>query len=344
VIRVLVVDDFEPWRHFAASNLQTQPGLQIVGEASDGVDAVQKAQELQPDLILMDIGLPSLNGIEAARRIREKVPDAKVVFCSEHRSWDIVEEGIRTAAGYVLKSAAGKDLLPAVAAVLRGEQFLSSTLIKPNPDANKERVPNKPGSQKLLAHLPPQNVVIRHEIEFYPDDTALVDGFARVVEAVLNAGNAAIVVASEFHRAEILSRLKADRVDVDAARKQRKYIELDVDQTLAAIMLNDMPDSLLCSEWVGDVIATAKGAQKDPLRIAICGECAPTLLARGNTEGAIQLEHLWDKLTKEHGTDTLCGYIPNAVEQKESSSVLSRICAEHSAVQGRELGYLTRSR
>jgi DNA-binding NarL/FixJ family response regulator len=106
-----VVDDYEPWRRFVSTTLQKQPGLQIIGEAVDGLEAVQKAQQLQPDLILLDIGLPTLNGIEAARRIRELSPKSKILFVSDNRSWDIVEEALRTGAvGYVVNSDAAREL------------------------------------------------------------------------------------------------------------------------------------------------------------------------------------------------------------------------------------------
>jgi DNA-binding NarL/FixJ family response regulator len=126
-VRVLLVDDFEPWQRFAATTLRNQPELEIVGNVSDGLEAVQKAQELQPDLILLDIGLPTLNGIEAARRIGELSPKSKILFVSENRSWDIAEEALRSGGnGYVVKSNAESELLPAVAAVLQGKPFVSS--------------------------------------------------------------------------------------------------------------------------------------------------------------------------------------------------------------------------
>lgn len=129
IVQILVVDDFLPWRRFVASMLQVQPRLQIAGEASDGLEAVQKAQQLQPDLILLDIGLPTLNGIQAARRIRELSPKSKILFLSEHRSWDIVKEALRTGAvGYVVKSDAGRELLSAVEAVLQGKLFIGASL------------------------------------------------------------------------------------------------------------------------------------------------------------------------------------------------------------------------
>jgi len=123
--RVLVVDDYEPWRRYACSMLKSQPELQVIGEVSDGLVAVQKAQELQPDLILLDLGLPSLNGIEAARRICKCAPHAKVLFTTENSSWDIAEEALCTGAqGYVVKSDASSELLIAVNTVLRGERFI----------------------------------------------------------------------------------------------------------------------------------------------------------------------------------------------------------------------------
>ena len=128
-IRVLVVEDFEPWLRFISSELQKLSNLQAIGEVSDGQEAVQQAQELQPDLILLDIGLPTINGIEAARRIREVSPASKILFVSENRSPEIAEQALNTGAGgYVLKSDAASDLLPAIKAVLQGKRFVSPSL------------------------------------------------------------------------------------------------------------------------------------------------------------------------------------------------------------------------
>jgi len=108
-IRVLVVEDCEPWRRHFSTALQKQPELQVIGEVSDGLEAVQKAQEKQPDLVLLDIGLPSLNGLEVARRIRKVSAASRILFVSENRSADIAEEALSTgASGYVVKSDCGK--------------------------------------------------------------------------------------------------------------------------------------------------------------------------------------------------------------------------------------------
>jgi len=128
-VRVLVVDDFEPWRDYVRSALKTQPELQVVGEASDGLEAVQKSQELQPDLILLDIGLPTMNGIESARRIKQLAPGAKILFASENSDVDVVRVALSDGArGYILKADAGHELLPAIEAVLRGDRFVSKRL------------------------------------------------------------------------------------------------------------------------------------------------------------------------------------------------------------------------
>jgi DNA-binding NarL/FixJ family response regulator len=126
LIPVLVVDDNEPFRRFVRATLSTKPELKIISEVSDGLEAVQKALELQPALIVLDIGLPGLNGLEAGRRIRKLSPKSTILFLSQESSPEIVQEALRLGAlGFVIKAHAARDLLIAVEAVLRKEQFVS---------------------------------------------------------------------------------------------------------------------------------------------------------------------------------------------------------------------------
>jgi DNA-binding NarL/FixJ family response regulator len=128
-VRVLVVEDFAPFRQFIASALAKRSDLQIVGEASDGEEAVQKAKELQPDLVLLDIGLPTQNGIEAAQQIRQVASESKIIFVTQESSADVVQKALNSGAqGYVVKTKAATELLAAAEAVLDGKQFLSSGL------------------------------------------------------------------------------------------------------------------------------------------------------------------------------------------------------------------------
>jgi DNA-binding NarL/FixJ family response regulator len=111
---ILLVDDFEPWRRVVCSMVKKEPGLSIICEVSDGLEAVQKAVELKPDLVMLDIGLPTINGIEAARRIRQISPNSKIGLLSQDNSLDVVQVALSTGAqGYV----------HTIDAALRGEGF-----------------------------------------------------------------------------------------------------------------------------------------------------------------------------------------------------------------------------
>ena len=130
-VRILVVDDSEPWRQQVCSILQTRPGLRVIAQAADGLEAVQKAQELKPDLILLDIGLPSLNGIEVAHQVSRRIPDATILFVSQNNDPDLVAVARSNGAkGYVLKIDVNRELLLAIEAVLRGEHFASTGLTR----------------------------------------------------------------------------------------------------------------------------------------------------------------------------------------------------------------------
>ena len=126
-VRILVVEDFETFRQFVVEMLGKRPELLVVGEASDGLEALQLAVELRPNLILLDIGLPSLNGIEVAREMQSLVPESKIIFLSKETSADVVQEALSLGAwGYVVKTKARIDLFAAVEAVLSGRTFVSN--------------------------------------------------------------------------------------------------------------------------------------------------------------------------------------------------------------------------
>jgi len=114
-IQILIVDDFEHWRNSVRSMLKQNPWFRVVGEASDGIEAIEKAATLSPDVVLLDIGMPRLNGIEAARQIKKACPESKIIFLTQEDSSDIESVALDTgAAAYLLKSTAGSKLLPTI--------------------------------------------------------------------------------------------------------------------------------------------------------------------------------------------------------------------------------------
>jgi DNA-binding NarL/FixJ family response regulator len=139
-VRILVVDDFEPWRRTIVSMIEEDPGLQVVHVASDGSEAVQMCQKLQPDLVVLDVRLPTLSGLEAARQIRVVSPDSKILFLSAISSQDVMREALRIgAAGYIAKVDALRDLLAAVRAAVADQEFLSFTILpEPQTDIPEE--------------------------------------------------------------------------------------------------------------------------------------------------------------------------------------------------------------
>jgi DNA-binding NarL/FixJ family response regulator len=130
LVRVLVVDDFELWQTFVHMRLDKEPNLHVIGVAADGQDAVLKAEELQPNLILLDISLPKLNGLKAARQIGKISPNSRILFLSREEDPDVVRESFSAGGlGYVLKSDAAMDLLAGIESVLLGRRFVSRSLL-----------------------------------------------------------------------------------------------------------------------------------------------------------------------------------------------------------------------
>jgi DNA-binding NarL/FixJ family response regulator len=311
-LKILVVENYEPFRRRICLSLQQRPGFQVI-KASNGLEAVQKAKELQPDLILIDIGLPKLNGIEAAKRIRRLAPQAKLLFVSQESDPDVVQETFRLGArGYVHKPLALSDLLPAIDAVLVGKRFVSSGLeFNEGADAHH-----------------------RHEVQFYSDDSVFFESTTRFVTDALMAADAAIVLATNSHREGLVQKLKADGFDIDGAIQQGTYISLDAVDTLSSIMVNGVPDPVRFSAGLGVLIeATAKVAGTEHPRVAMFGECVGLLFTEGNPNAAISLEKIGNDLVKAHNVEILCAYpLPHGQEDDEA---LKSICAEHTAAYWR---------
>lgn len=341
-IRVLVVDDYEPWRRFVSSTLQQKPRIRIIGEASDGAEAVRKAQELQPDLIFLDIGLPEVNGIQAARRILELVPQAKIIFLSAISSQGIAEETMQIgASGYVVKSSARSELLPALESVLQGGRFVSTGLGQSKSAELKDKE-NATSARNLEFVSPMAKMGGQHEVGFYSDEALFLGDLTQFVAAALESDRAAIVVATAEHREGLLRGLQARGLDVRAAIELGRYIAVDADEALSTFMVDGMPDRERFLTCFGDLVVkaveTAKASEGEHARVGVFGECVQLLWAQGKADAAIQVEKLGNELLRAYDIDILCAYFPRYVTGSMDSQTFQGICAEHSAVRTQELG------
>jgi DNA-binding NarL/FixJ family response regulator len=333
--KILVVDDYDRFRQFIVLSLRQRAEFQLIYEASDGLEAVARAEELKPDLILLDIGLPRVNGIEAGRRIRKVSPNSKILFVSQESSADVAQEALHLGAqGYLLKADAGGELLLAVDAVLQGRQYLSRRLRPHVISKTHDEYPA--GSLRSKEHPPllPQkgNIVRVHKVAFQRDDVSIVDDFTRFIEFALKMENPVIVVATEPHTTDLRQRLQARGRDIATAIQEGTYISLDADDMLSEVMVNDWPDSTRFLKVASDLIVeAAKAAKGKHFRVAACGECASRLIAQGKPEAAIELEHLWDKIARSHYVDILCQYFLRDFQTEEGNSIFERICIAHSA-------------
>jgi DNA-binding NarL/FixJ family response regulator len=312
LVRILLVEDFEPFRRFLRSALQRRTNFKVVGEAVDGLQAIQKAKDLQPDLILLDIGLPKLSGLAAAEQIRVLAPDTKILVVSLESSPTAVEEAFRLGAlGYIHKLRTDLDLIPAIEAVLSGKQFVSSDLgFSVSPKVHR-----------------------RHELQFWSNETVFLESATRFLAGALKADGAVIVLATASHRKSLFQRLKAESLDVDGAIRRGAYIQLDVTETLSKIMQKGMPDDGRVCEIFGSALEAAVKAKKNAHSpVAFLGEMAGMMCAEGNTRAAMQVEKRGNDLLETHAVDVLCPYPISASQRAGNHDALKTICAQHTAV------------
>jgi DNA-binding NarL/FixJ family response regulator len=317
--RVLVVDDHVPWRHGIRSMLRSSPQWQIVGEAGDGVSAPPLVAALAPDVVLLDVELPGMSGIDAAPHIRVAAPAAKILFVSAHRSWDIAEAAFAAGArGYVLKSHAGAELLPAMNAITADRRFISGVFVGRAIDSGARAAGAAPART--------------HEAGFFSNDASALDRLVRFSENALTSGQSLIVVTRTGRLDDLRRRLGA-RLDIELAVRQGRYVPCDEDEMRANILVDGWPDDArFWRNATSLVLSAARFSMAPHARVAACGEWCGHLLHDGHVDAAMRLEHLWDELGSAFNVDMFCTYTMAVPDRDAPREVFERICGEHSAV------------
>jgi DNA-binding NarL/FixJ family response regulator len=193
--RVILVEDHVVVRQGLRALLADEPDIEIVGEASNGREALQRVQELQPDLALMDISMPSLNGIEATRQIRQQYPEVKIVILSMHTNEEFVFQVLQAgASGYVLKHSDSSEILMAIRAALAGGSFLSPQISRAVIDSYVRRGEDPGRGSKLDQITPREREVLQ----------LLAEGLSN--QAIARQLSISVKTV-ESHRSSIMSKL-----------------------------------------------------------------------------------------------------------------------------------------
>jgi DNA-binding NarL/FixJ family response regulator len=322
--RVLVVDDHSQWRQYLCSMLQQASAeWNVVGQASDGLEAVRLAEALEPDVVLMDVGLPLLDGIEATRQILMQRPGTKVLFLSLHTSWEVATAALRVGGhGYVIKSDAASELLAGLSAIANGEQFLSARLT-----GGPAEPPDQVVRRLRKAH--------RHEVGFYADDASLLKEYVVFTADALRAGNVVVVAVDAARQHKIQADLEALGLDVNRTIQEGRLRPVSVAETMSKFMINGWPNAArfrtAWGSFIDEVARSARGAA--PPRISACGDCSASLWLDGRGAAAAEAERLWDAFSREHDIDMLCGYPLTVPGLPDDSDVFRQICSAHSMVR-----------
>jgi DNA-binding NarL/FixJ family response regulator len=200
MLRILIADDHEVARRGICSLLESHPGWQVCAEAKDGRDAVELATSTKPDLVLLDIGMPNLNGLEAARQILATTPDVAILILTMHDSDSVIREVLRAGArGFLLKSDAGRDLVAAVEALESQKTFFTPRVSQMVLDGFLNREQKRPEIEDVA--IPSGDLLTAREREVIQ---LLAEGrTSKEVAVTLNLS----VKTAETHRTNLMRKL-----------------------------------------------------------------------------------------------------------------------------------------
>jgi CheY-like chemotaxis protein len=281
---------------------------------------VHKAQALRPDLILLDLGLPKMTGIEVAERITADNPDARILIVSEHRAWDVLDAALAAGArGYIVKSDSQHELAPAMDAIIEGRRFVGA---------------------RFAGRILEDGVAFRershHEAGFYTHETQLIEDCGHYAETALRAGSSFMFVSIDGRGHKLEQALVARGVDVDHAIRSGRYIAMEAAGLLAGVMVDRRVDESRFWQCATTTIsAAARASNGSHPRLAACGEAAALLWRTGLGDEAVRLERLWNDAIRTFDISLFCAYALEGASQGQVGDIHHQICAEHATVHSR---------
>ena len=349
-IRILIVDDHKAVRHSIRSLLSARAEWFICGEAEDGLDAIEKANSLRPDVVLMDIAMPRMDGVQATKIIRQGVPEAEVVLISQNDlSAGRIQATEIDARDFVSKCDLSRDLLSAI------DKVVSQRFPKIAPDRNgredstvaqglfdsfsmieNHRLKQNNGGRMnrhvhdepwcgLLADAAPRD----HIVQLYQDEQFLSRAVCRFAVSAINHGEGVILVPTSAHWNALRPRLEAEGVDVQAAQASGQLTVVDADQLLPSFMRDAMPDAPLFLGLAGETIANARGGDRFT-KVRWWGEMVNVLWERGDVAASMGLEDLFHKLAHDHEIAIFCSFLMDNFNGEVHARMLPRLGQNHS--------------
>ena len=290
---ILLAEDSATFRELVYRELGQRSDFRVVG-VSDGLAAVQKAEELRPDLVLLDVSLPALNGLAAARRIRSVAPESRIIFLTQESAPEIAHEALALGSQGYIKKTQALYLLPTV------EAFLDR------------------GNAGATHHS--------HQAQFYADDATLLEATERFLWSALRADDAAIAIATRSHLRQLLERLRTSGTNVDRAIERGSFLRLDANDLFSLILSDGV--ARLKPALLQAIQSAASATPRPNSRVAVFGECASMLLTAGHGDAAMELEQVGIEIVNTMSVDIMCTYalLP------DHDGAFKTVCAQHNAV------------
>lgn len=336
LLRILLVEDYKPFQDLISSILRQRPEWQLIGIAQTGSEAIRRAQNHKPDVILIDIDLARMDGVKAAHEIRAVSPESKLVFLGQETSPALVREAFRLGAwGYIIKTSVRHELIEAVEGVFRHIPFISGAIFRQDfhgmNSIEADHRFNTAFSSMPLSKKQANGG--RHEVHFYSEHQALLDRATRFLENAIRESRSVIVCASAQSWAALRSELRVPHWDTDTREQSSRYVSLNADEVIDICVIEKGVEAAKLRELFGVPILVDSGAGgNDDARISVYSEVASILWKQGKAQAMTEFERFCDQLSRTNNADILCGYPLSHFHGEEDEFAIKVICTEHNAI------------